>query len=224
MARSNRIEEGEQDLNLAPIMNLVILLIPLLLLSVVFLEVTVINITAPKLAVGPQTEKPPPEEKPLNLTVAVGAKGFVISAEGGNMPPVAGCPPEGATVCLRADINDDPVAKFAEARTAMANGAPMDDGEKIIKAGLKAYNWMVLYNQLTKIKKKFPKETIVNVSADPNIPFAAVIRLMDVARYQMTEDEFSDQAAFWAGKPKKEEGAKKKYASLFNDPILSLVK
>ena len=46
--RSKRIEQENQELNLAPIMNMVIILIPLLLLSVVFLKVGVINITAPK--------------------------------------------------------------------------------------------------------------------------------------------------------------------------------
>lgn len=221
MARSRRMEEEEQELNLAPIMNMVIILIPLLLLSVVFVEVSVINITAPKLAVGPPSDQPPPDEKPLNLTVAVGAKGFVISAEGGNLQPVAGCPPEGPTICL-AKTNIDPTAKFAEARTAMANGASMDEGEKIIREGLTAYNWMMLYNQLSNIKKKFPKETIVNVSADPNVPFAAIIRLMDVARYQLAEDQYSNDKEFWDAKPKKEDGSKK-YRGLFNDPVLSLV-
>lgn len=52
MARSKRMAEEEQDLNLAPIMNMVVILIPLLLLSVVFVKVAVINITAPKLSVG----------------------------------------------------------------------------------------------------------------------------------------------------------------------------
>ena len=39
MARSKRMAEEEQDLNLAPIMNMVVILIPLLLLSVVFVKV-----------------------------------------------------------------------------------------------------------------------------------------------------------------------------------------
>lgn len=222
MARSRRMEEEEQDLNLAPIMNMVIILIPLLLLSVVFIEVSVINITAPKLAVGAPSEAPPPEDKPLNLTVAVGVDGFMISAEGGNMPPVAGCPQEGPTLCLRSDKNIDVNAKFTEAREAMAQKrASMNEGEKVINEALMAYNWMGLYNQLVKIKKKFPKETIVNLSADPNVPFGAIVRLMDVARYQLEEEEYSNRDKFWTAEPLKDG---KGYKGLFGDPVLSLVK
>lgn len=222
MARSSRMEEEEQDLNLAPIMNMVIILIPLLLLSVVFIEVSVINITAPKLAVGAPSEAPPPEDKPLNLTVAIGAKGFMISAEGGNLPPVPGCPQEGPTLCLRPDKNIDVNAKFTEAREAMAQKrASMNEGEKVIKEALTAYNWMELYGQLVKIKKKFPKETIVNLSADPNIPFGAIVRLMDVARYQLDEESYADRGKFWEAAPLKDG---KGYKGLFGDPVLSLVK
>ena len=220
MARVHREKEEDQELNLAPIMNMVVILIPLLLLSAVFVEVSVINITAPKLAVGAPSAEPPPDEKPLNLTVTVGAKGFYIAAEGGNLPPVGSCPQGGATVCLKSDKNIDVSAKFAEARTAMANGVSMDDGEKIVREGLAAYNWRELYNQLVKIKKQFPKETIINLSADPDIPYAAVVRLMDVARFQLEEDEYADDTAFWNATPKKR--ADNAYQDLFNDPVLSI--
>lgn len=220
MSRSKRMAEEDQELNLAPIMNMVVILIPLLLLSAVFVEVSVINITAPKLSVGPPSNEPPPDEKPLNLTVTVGAKGFFIAAEGGNLPPVGSCPQGGPTVCLKADKNIDVTAKFNEARTAMANGASMDEGEKIVRQGLAAYDWKELYNQLVKIKKQFPKETIINVSADPDIPYSAVVRLMDVARYHLEKEDYSDDTAFWNALPKKKD--EKTYQDLFSDPVLSI--
>jgi biopolymer transport protein ExbD len=222
MSRSKRMAEEDQELNLAPIMNMVVILIPLLLLSAVFVEVSVINITAPKLSVGPPSNEPPPDEKPLNLTVTIGAKGLFIAAEGGNLPPVGSCPQGGPTICFKSDkSNVDVTSKFSEARAAMANGASMDEGEKIVRQGLAAYDWRSLYNELVKIKKQFPKETIINVSADPEIPYSAVVRLMDISRYQLEKDEYGSDDEFWGATPKKKDD--KSYTDLFNDPVLSIV-
>ena len=68
MARNKRDSTDEiKELDLTPIMNMVVILIPLLLLSMVFLEVGVINITAPKLSVGPSTPTEIEEPDPLGL-------------------------------------------------------------------------------------------------------------------------------------------------------------
>ena len=48
MSRRRRVEEDSQELNLAPIMNIVMILIPLLLLSTVFMKAGVINISSPR--------------------------------------------------------------------------------------------------------------------------------------------------------------------------------
>jgi len=227
MARKRReaLDEEDGDLNLAPIMNMVIILIPLLLLSVVFLKVGVINITAPKLATGPPSETPPPdEEKPLNLTVAIGKNGFRIGASEGNMSPVGGCPADGPTICL-ANQNMDVGAKFAEARNIMSagGGGALTAGEAVLEEGLQAYNWRALYNELSKIKERFPNETIVNISADSDVPFAAVVRTMDVVRYRLAEKKYDDESAFWAAAPiEKVEDGKKGFEELFSDPVLAV--
>ena len=230
MARSKRMAEEEQDLNLAPIMNMVVILIPLLLLSVVFLKVAVINITAPKLSMGPSTETPPEdEEKPLNLTVAIAPTGLRISAEGGNWPVVQGCPQDGPTICLKdgkqgSEISD----QFRQGRQKVAAG-DMKTGEELIESALKSYNWHLFYNELSRIKKKFPEETVMNVSADPDIPFAAVVRAMDVARYKLKKGSYDQPQAFWDAKYEMEKvtqdgKVKEKPANLFSDPVLALVK
>jgi biopolymer transport protein ExbD len=223
MARTNRMKEEEQDLNLAPIMNMVIILIPLLLLSVVFLKVGVINITAPKLSVGPPSAEPPDEDKkPLNLTVAVSASGFRIGAEGGVLPARGGCPPDGPTICL-AKKDVDVSGRFSDARTMMAAG-DISKGEKVMEQGLQAYDWRELYNALSKIKTEFPDETVVNLSADPDIPFSAIVRTMDVIRYKLQKDSFDSDADFWGSKPKEKtaEGGKKGFDELFSDPVLAV--
>lgn len=76
---------SENGLNLAPILNLVMILIPLLLISIEFEQLGVINVSSPGF-VKPITEVAPP---PLNLTVAITHTGFQIAARGETLDPVA---------------------------------------------------------------------------------------------------------------------------------------
>lgn len=218
MARERRENNSvEQELNLAPIMNMVVILIPLLLLSVVFLQVGVINITAPKLSIGPPSDAPPPDEEPLNLTVAISPKGFRIAATGANLPEMPGCPVPGPTVCL-ADPKVDVAQKFDEARKLMTSGS-MQDGEARLDEALAAFNWKELYNQFIRIKKQYPDESIVNVTADPDVPYAAIVRVMDVARFQLEKETYSKDSEFWSATYAKKGNA---YEELFPDPVLSI--
>lgn len=217
MARNRKHIDVEQELNLAPIMNMVVILIPMLLLSVVFLKVGVINITAPKLSMGPPSDTPPPEEEPLNLTVAISSKGFRIAATGAALPEMPGCPVPGPTICLE-DQAVDVSAKIEKARNQFAAGNLMD-GEGELKAAMAAYNWKELYNQLARIKNQYKDETIINLSADPDIPYAFVVRTMDVARFKLEKDSYSKASDFWAAQYAK--GAQT-YEELFPDPVLAV--
>lgn len=218
MARNKRESMDElQELNLTPIMNMVVILIPLLLLSIVFLEVSVINITAPKLSVGPSTDTPPEEEKKLNLTVAVGAKGFEIGATGAILPQKPGCPVPGPTICLSKQ-NVDVTAKFQRARELLAAGN-VNEGEGVLKEALDAYNWVELYNTLARIKNEYKDETVVKISADPDVPYAAVVRVMDVTRFRLEKDSYSKPSEFWTA-PYKKTGTTQE--ELFPDPVLAV--
>lgn len=219
MARNKRESTSEiQELNLTPILNMVIILIPLLLLSIVFLEVGVINITAPKLSVGPS--QPIEEEDPtlkLNLTVAIGVKGFEIGATGAILPQKPGCPVPGPTICL-AKQNVDVSAKFARARELLSAGN-VAEGESAMKEALDSYNWPELYNTLAKIKNEFKDETVVKISADPDIPYAAIVRIMDVARFRLEKDSYTKASEFWTAPYKKTGGTQEE---LFPDPVLAV--
>lgn len=74
-------QEQEMELNLAPIMAILVILIPLLLYAFSFFEVKVQAVSAPRM--GPVTKKPKSddEKKPLNLTVLVTSKGFAIKQQ-----------------------------------------------------------------------------------------------------------------------------------------------
>lgn len=232
MPRNRRGSDGPeetQDLNLAPFMNMVVILIPLLLLSVVFLKIGVVNITAPKLSVGPPSDKKPKKDdkKPLNLTVGVGAKGFRVAATGAVLPPQGNCPESGPTLCL-ADQSADVEKLIQQAREAY-DQEKKEKAERLLKQAEDAYDWVGLYNKLMEIKKEYPKETVMNVSGDPNIPYSLVIRVMDVARNQLKEDSYKKPKEFWAADPvmnvKTIKGKKTEVPkALFNDPVLAVTK
>jgi biopolymer transport protein ExbD len=221
MARQQReTEDDNGDLDLAPFMNMVVILIPMLLLSVVFVKIGVINITAPKLSVGPPSEEQPEEdeEEPLNLTIAINAEGFRIAAKAATLPEMEGCPRPGPTICLE-DQDVDVADKFDQARTAFENEQE-ENGQKLIQEGMAAYNYRELYNKLAEIKKEYPDETVVNLSADSDIPYAVLVRVMDVARYKLSKDSFSQTSEF-AEAEYDQKGDQ--YAELFSDPVLSVV-
>ena len=53
------------------------------------------------------------------------------------------------------------------------------------------------------MKAKFPDETVMNVAADPDVPFAAIVRLMDVSRYRLDKESYDGDKQFWDAKYKK---------------------
>ena len=127
-----KIDTEIKDLNLVPIMNLVVCLIPIVLLGASLVKIGVINVNAPKFGMGQATPSDD-EKKPLNLTVAVGEDGFRITASGADINSVLGLAPA------------DPAA-IAENPAAAA-------GPFIPKKG-KEYDFVELYNKLCAIKDK----------------------------------------------------------------------
>jgi biopolymer transport protein ExbD len=89
------IEEEAGELNLVPYMDIVTNIIIFLLASVVNqVALGNINVSVPAISQGggASQDQPPPEKPPLNLTVTVGATGFVIAASGGVLPPIPKLP------------------------------------------------------------------------------------------------------------------------------------
>jgi len=85
------LEEEAGELNLVPYMDIVTNIIIFLLASVVNqVSLGNINVSVPTLSAGgaSSTDEPPPEKPPLNLTVSVGASGFILAASGGVLPVI----------------------------------------------------------------------------------------------------------------------------------------
>jgi biopolymer transport protein ExbD len=89
------LEEEAGELNLVPYMDIVTNIIIFLLASVVNqVALGNINVSSPTISAGSGdgSNEPPPEKPPLNLTITVGASGYVVAASGGVLPAIPKMP------------------------------------------------------------------------------------------------------------------------------------
>ena len=175
------IQEENNDLNLVPIMNLVLILIPLLLLSIVFMEITVINVTMPQKSFGrPNADG----EEPKRLQVIISKNGFFVMKGDQAMPPIPSCASKEVTICLADATAQEPVEK---------------------------YDWLALYNLLMELKADdyWKDHEQIELVAGPDITYGVLVKAMDVSRYQRVNSEsadavkgtpFSDLGVFWGSK------------------------
>lgn len=99
--RSRRPQESA-DPNLTPVMNLMVVLIPLLLSSAQFIKLGMIEINLPPASSGTvvQTEMPKEVEKKLDLTVTITDEGFYLAS---SVAVALGESGEGPTIPKKAD-------------------------------------------------------------------------------------------------------------------------
>ena len=181
MARRNKkpFDDKIEDLNLVPIMNLVVCLIPIVLVGATLVKIGVINVNAPKFGMGAATPDES-DEKPLNLTVAIGEDGIRLSATGADINTLLG-------------VAVDPTAD------------PTTQGPLVQKKG-ETYDWPALYNNLVKIKDQFPNETVVNMAADARIEFKHVVAAMDSMRYRLEKNAYDGLEGFRTASIKSADG------------------
>jgi biopolymer transport protein TolR len=87
-------EEEAGELNLVPYMDIVTNIIIFLLASVVNqIALGNINVASPTISAGGgAAADTPPDKPPLNLTITVGATGYIIGASGGVLPTIPKLP------------------------------------------------------------------------------------------------------------------------------------
>jgi len=88
-ALSNLVEDI--DLDVTPIMNILVILIPFLVSMAVFTQIATINFSLPPTIEGNEAEeeeKNNDEEKPLDITIAITDKGFILTGTNQVMPPI----------------------------------------------------------------------------------------------------------------------------------------
>ncbi len=69
------------EINLVPIMSIITLLIPLLIYAFTFYSVRVVSVAAPRMGTGRAKTTDEDQKKPLNLTVIISDKGYLLKME-----------------------------------------------------------------------------------------------------------------------------------------------
>lgn len=83
----DRKKEKPVELNMVPIMNLFLAMIPFLLMCAAFFQVSVINASVPALSEGgDEGDEPKKEMQKVSLNLQIGDNGFTISASGDQSP------------------------------------------------------------------------------------------------------------------------------------------
>ena len=180
MARKKKpFDEKMEDLNLVPIMNLVVCLIPMVLLGMSLVKVGVVNVNAPKFGMG-QSAPADDDKKPLNLTVGVEEAGFRLKAGGADLNLLLG---------IEAEVPSDP-------SQPVAGGIFIPKIKDVDNADGRSYNYVDLYGKMVKIKDQFPDESVVNLTADSKMPFKHIIATMDTMRIRLEADAYDEWETF----------------------------
>ena len=228
MRRKKGWDDKLEEINLTPIMNMVVILIPLLLLSVVFQQMGVINISSPKI-IGGDTHVDPVER--LSLTIGISTSGFTLTdGRGARLPPVEGCSPQNpVTICNRSEGDVagllDEVHALRSAYDVTGDKNMLGRSDARLGEAVEHFDFRQLYNTLVQLKVKYPEEKVVTVSADPSVPFELLVSTMDTARYKLQsprDDGLFDSASTFetARYHEGHEG----YTQLFADVTLALAR
>ena len=154
MRRRVRDEEHAGELNIIPYLDIITNLVMFMMLSMAgLISLGVVNVTAPKINAEQQAQPADPNQPKLLLMVAISKRGFYIAGSGG----VLGGPADGTSV----DATQPPTVPVRP------------DGR---------FDYDSLTAQMVKIKDRYPQETSVILSADPDIPYDILIQTMDACR------------------------------------------
>jgi len=169
MARKkSKFVETVEDINLIPIMNLVLCLIPLVLFKTQLVKIGMVNVSAPK--VGPSSAKPQEEDKdkkPLGLTVALSKEGFLLKATGADLSTLLG----------KGDASGVKIPMKSETYATKSG-----DEEKV-----STYDYIDLYKNLLQLRNMYEDDKLLTLTAEPELEFKYLIRTMDIVRYQFQD-------------------------------------
>lgn len=184
MARGRKkktVDTKIDDLNLVPIMNMMVVLIPVVLVGTSLIKIGVVDVSS-KFGQGTPKQEDN-KEKPLGLIVSLGESGFIVSStSGADLSGLVGEQSDGSgKVQIPKEKAIVPVKQPDETKK----------DEEVTD-----YNYLDLYNKLTKIKKAHKKERMVTITASPTIPFKHIVATMDVMRDRLEQDQYPDNKAF----------------------------
>lgn len=171
--RARATGESPADLNLVPIMNLVVCLIPIVLLGTSLIQVGTVDVEAPRICASCGGAA---DTEPLGLRITVGAEGFELRAHD--------------RVALHTALMDllDPTVAEPEHVAIPRKGEALD--------------FVGLYNALVQVKTERPDAVTVSVNAGEGVPWKEVVATLDVARTRLGADHYDDAAALAAAHPR----------------------
>ncbi len=178
-ARRHRNEGGDDeplDLDVTPFLNVMFMLILSILAMTAWTQLAMLNVQAPQIggsdSVGSGATDTAPQSQ-LNLTVFILKDGFNIAATGATL-----------------DGN-------SEGRP----GQPLLPKVNVTENGKteSTYNFAGLQKRLIDIKKTFPTEESMIISADGDVPYDVVVQTMDAARKSSDGKLLFPGVAFAAG-------------------------
>jgi len=166
--RGNRMQVKQDDLNLIPIMGVMIILIPMILFSYSFDQLKVQQVATPRVGAStPAAGAAKEDEKvPLKLAVHIGENGFKIKAN---------------EVFVDLSFPEIPKQKFQVVVVPGQAAQAVTD-----------YDYPRLYSVLRDLKdqERFKDEDSIDVSAEMNIPWSVVAATIDAARVKLTTVDF----------------------------------
>lgn len=184
----HKVELDEPQLNLNSMMDLFAVLIPALLMMSAVVEVSMINVSAPAIGGSDSAAPPPtPEKPPLNLTITITDKGYIVAGSGGvlsgaGVDPQPNQPQQGPTIpIIQKNIHcskyrgtwPPPRSKNRDQRRCEKK-----DGER----SFWQYDTAALARKVIDIKDSFPEERRLVIVAEPDIEYESVIDVMDATR------------------------------------------
>ena len=170
--RKGGVEEGVEEPDLIPIMNLTFMLILALLTLSASVTLGLITVSAPQLGGnGPSANSDPKEEpeKKLNLSIFVKVDGFDLAASGASL---------------------DGSSEGREGQRLIPK--KQIDGEL-------DFDFQELNRRLIEIKKNFRREQNVIIVGDPDVIYNDIVRTMDACRETADGRELFPVVAFSPG-------------------------
>jgi len=144
-------------------MNLILILIPLLLTAMETIKMTTINVATPQIGPSIEAQQPDqnPDDKPLKLTIALTDRGITLFARDQVI-----------------ENKDDPLGptlpKIDGEEESLSETGKMTPG--------KVYDYKKLAEILADIKSANPAEENIIITAESNIKYQYIIKIMDAAR------------------------------------------
>jgi biopolymer transport protein ExbD len=164
------------DLDVTPFLNIMFMLILSTLAMTAWTQLAMLNVQAPQIGGGANdggNGKPPDAASQLNLTVFLLKDGFNVAATGAT---------------LTGDTEGRPGQPLIPKITVTQGGVATTD-----------YDYAALQKRLIEIKKTFPTEGSMIISADADVPYDVVVHTMDAARKTSDGAILFPAVAFAAG-------------------------